>query len=133
MKITQIECPSCGANLYLEEDRATCFCSYCGKELSVGDRSVVIIHDAAKVKVAEVKQKELEIEQENLHKQWKLTKYKWIVCGVSVLLLILINLITAFFKIDIDENYSIGMIEMILMGVVIGCVCLWAPNENDKK
>ena len=54
MAVIQLDCPSCGA--YLEVDDKVLFCPYCGEKILIHDEEVNYnIHDEAKIKEAEMK------------------------------------------------------------------------------
>ena len=56
MAVIQLDCPSCGA--YLEVDDKVLFCPYCGEKILIHDEEVNYnIHDEAKIKEAEMKEK----------------------------------------------------------------------------
>ena len=70
MKMIAHVCPKCGANLDIEEERTSFFCSYCGASISIDDeverKEVVhVIRDEAKLKELELEEvKRLKQEQE---------------------------------------------------------------------
>ena len=37
MRVYQIKCPACGGNIEIDENRDSCFCSYCGTKVHVDD------------------------------------------------------------------------------------------------
>lgn len=39
MKMYQLKCPTCGGNIEIEENRNSCFCSYCGAKTYVNDET----------------------------------------------------------------------------------------------
>ena len=39
MKITALKCPSCGADINLDSSREYGYCSYCGCQIQIGDRT----------------------------------------------------------------------------------------------
>ena len=70
MKMIAHVCPKCGANLEIEEERTSFFCTYCGTLISIDDeverKEVVhVIRDEAKLKELELEEaKRLKEEQE---------------------------------------------------------------------
>ena len=71
MRLINLECPSCHANLQVDSSRDSFYCTYCGARVLLdyeGTRYVYV--DEAGVKEAEVKErirlKELEIEEQKL-------------------------------------------------------------------
>ena len=72
MKVKQIQCPACGANLDIPEGRSNFFCQYCGASIHIDDeiqRKEVIhrtIDEAEIVKSNnEIEMKKLEMEDFN--------------------------------------------------------------------
>lgn len=37
MKMYQLNCPACGATVEIEQDRKSCYCSYCGNKIYIDD------------------------------------------------------------------------------------------------
>ena len=67
MKLINMRCTNCGADLEIDPDRKQLFCSYCGTKLVLDDENVQItnrIVDEARLKEAEVRLRELEYEHE---------------------------------------------------------------------
>ena len=47
MKLVNTNCPNCGANLQVDEDRTFCYCEYCGSKILIDDDNIHIeIEDA---------------------------------------------------------------------------------------
>lgn len=69
VKFTAVKCPSCGANLPIEEGRTQMFCSYCGSSIIMTNENEHIYRhvDEAGIKQAETERiiriKELELEE----------------------------------------------------------------------
>ena len=60
MKLYQLKCPSCDAEIVLEENRNTCYCSYCGAHLVFDDeikRIEIKYTDEAKIKEIESRER----------------------------------------------------------------------------
>ena len=67
MKLINLKCSNCGADLQVDPERKQVFCSYCGTKLLLDDDSINItsrIVDEARLKEAEIRLKELEYEHE---------------------------------------------------------------------
>lgn len=46
MAVTALRCPSCGAEITLDDDREFGFCSYCGSKIQIGERmNVHVTHE----------------------------------------------------------------------------------------
>ena len=66
MELTKIECPYCGGQVIIDDNRDTCFCSYCGRQLSIKGRNssshkiekTVTIRDEARIKELDLIEKE---------------------------------------------------------------------------
>ena len=54
MTLKQIECPACGGMVTIDDSQDTCFCSYCGRQISVGERKTVVIRDEARLRELEL-------------------------------------------------------------------------------
>ena len=67
MKLINMQCKNCGAELQVDSERKQIFCSYCGIKLLLDDESINITNrfvDEARIKEAEVRLKELEYQHE---------------------------------------------------------------------
>ena len=69
MKLEEIKCPACNANLSIENGVEFFFCKYCGRQIHVNDeiqRSIhtKVIRDEARLREADVKQSEIEAKRE---------------------------------------------------------------------
>ena len=66
----KFKCPDCGATLSIkDDDREFAFCEYCGSKILMDDyRSTHRIVDEAKIREADVREKEIECERE---KYWQ--------------------------------------------------------------
>ena len=78
MKLKTLKCPECNANIEIEENRKTCFCTYCGCSILIDDESTTINHnytytkrDEARIRSDERKEKIRLKELENEEKQKK--------------------------------------------------------------
>ena len=73
MKVVDIKCPGCGAELHISGDRTECFCEYCGSKILLDDeavKNVTVIRDEAKLR-------ELQLEEERIKEaKEKLEEYK---------------------------------------------------------
>lgn len=86
MKMIDIRCKKCGADLKIEEHRSFCFCSYCGGKIAVNDfcRDSSEIRDADKPGADEkVRLAELELEKEKLNLRGTIIKV-WIFIIVAI-------------------------------------------------
>ena len=67
MKLVEMRCTNCGAELEIDPERKQVYCSYCGTRLMVDEKAIHItnrIIDEARLKEAEVRLKELEYAHE---------------------------------------------------------------------
>ncbi len=44
VKMVPLICPKCGASIDVKEGMTSCFCTYCGTKISIGDDSTVTIN-----------------------------------------------------------------------------------------
>ena len=76
MKLMQLTCTNCGANLEIDPNRRQAFCQYCGAKLMLtDDESIHItnrIVDEARLKEAEVRLRELEYQREKDQREFDL-------------------------------------------------------------
>ncbi len=107
MRIAELKCPYCGADLQIEEDRKDCFCEYCGGHLffddETGDRTIkniTIIRDEARIKEAEyqseklkresdIELKKVELKEKGLELLQNHKNYRETIKAVTILALIL--------------------------------------------
>ncbi|MBR3312034.1 MAG: zinc ribbon domain-containing protein [Solobacterium sp.] len=63
VKLIAVQCPQCGANLRIEEDRQQAFCTYCGAQVLIHNENEHIYRyvDEADIKHAENEKKKLEL------------------------------------------------------------------------
>ena len=140
MKMISVQCPSCGANMDVEEERSYAFCSYCGEKVIIRADNEQVIRkiDEEAIKNAEVAQlirlKELELEKEKQDREYaeEQKKKKWIRTGLLIWFsLFAIEVAAAF----ITKDSDLGMIGM-LMGMVsfiLVPVCLVGSQSNNKS
>ena len=67
MKLINLRCTNCGADLQIDADRKQAFCTYCGTKLFLDDENIHItnrIIDEARLKEAEIRLKEIEYQHE---------------------------------------------------------------------
>jgi hypothetical protein len=61
--LKQIECPACGGTIQVPEDQDTCFCTYCGRQLAVEGRMVMIVKQTMVIE-DKARLRELELQEE---------------------------------------------------------------------
>ena len=103
MNVKSIKCPECGANLDVEEDRTTCFCSYCGSKISVVDRVIHYRHtDDANVLKAEAELKrtlaDIELEKEEREFQRSEGNKPLLIFGGFIILMFVFIMIMSFLE-----------------------------------
>lgn len=77
MKIVDIKCPGCGAELHISGDRMECFCEYCGSKILLDDeavRTVTVIRDEAKLRELQVEEERIKEAKEKLEEYKRLNK-----------------------------------------------------------
>ncbi|MDD7281451.1 hypothetical protein [Floccifex sp.] len=126
MNIKTIECPSCGANLEIDENRKELYCAYCGNKIIVQNENEHIIHEVneADVKKAEydyqVKLKQLEMDKQNQKRYNSILKLKIVIS----MILGIIGFISFLFG---EHGMMIGMMAFIVI------MYIWLFHDSDKK
>lgn len=94
MRLVELKCPSCGADLQIEEGREFCFCTYCGAKAVLDGSITTHIIDEAKIREAEAMEKiklaELEKQQKDNSNYNKLMIIMIVVGMVGTCLMLLI-------------------------------------------
>lgn len=65
MKLIAVKCPQCDATIDIDENRKSCFCSYCGAKIIIDDGSRTYTH----VFIDKTREKEIELEKLKLAKE----------------------------------------------------------------
>lgn len=98
MEFIQLKCPNCNAMLEVEDTLDTCYCKYCGTKILISGQSDSVIKAKTELKMAD---KQLELEKER-HRQElekeeiankrtnEVIKGLAILCGVSILLMLIV-------------------------------------------
>lgn len=127
IKINSVKCPSCGANLPIEEGRQQIFCSYCGTKVVVTNENEYIYRhiDEAEIKNAEANQivqlKKLEIIE---RKRAEAAKVKRVKIIISILMGIVgVGLMVA----------GVGMGGLVGLLVLEGVMFIWMMGDEDKE
>ncbi|MGN1276412.1 MAG: hypothetical protein ACI4UK_05420 [Floccifex sp.] len=127
IKINSVKCPSCGANLPIEEGRQQIFCSYCGTKVVVTNENEYIYRhiDEAEIKNAEANQivqlKKLEIIE---RKRAEAAKVKRVKIIISILMGIVgVGLMIA----------GAGMGGLVGLLVLEGVMFIWMMGDEDKE
>ena len=66
MGFISLDCPNCGGHVQIDEDVDVCFCMYCGQQLLLKNRQVVIIRDEAKLRELELQEEERKRQEERV-------------------------------------------------------------------
>lgn len=99
MKVIQLQCPSCGANLEIDKKRA--FCPYCGTKLLIDDESLNINvtytkRDEARIKENESKEK-IHLTKLNYKERAEKRNIKIaLLCGIGIPVFIIISTLLGF-------------------------------------
>lgn len=129
--LIELKCPSCGANLSIEQEREFAYCQYCGTRILINDNSKFVYRhiDDADIKRAEterlVQLKEIELEEKK-HGGRKVLIVLWV---ASLVILFLGGIILKSFGISAG-SYA------ILIGLIVGMWgigWLFNNNKNDKR
>ena len=79
MKMMEVKCPNCNGQLSIAEDRADCYCEYCGTHILIDDgvkRTINIIRDEAKLKELEEDREIRRLKEELARIDIEKTKYE---------------------------------------------------------
>ena len=96
MKLVSYQCPACGADLIIEENRDQAFCSYCGSKILLQDENIHTYHyvDEASIKQTEaetmLRMKELESKEES--KQYKRKIRSYFLAGILIAVGLLLSI-----------------------------------------
>lgn len=123
------QCPSCNAQITLDESREFGFCQYCGNKIMLDD--VRITHrvvDEARIKETEteriIRLKELEIEEKE---NARVRKSRMIAYGIALAFVVIGALIEVF------DPYNILGIFLIVGGGWIALMTLINSDSQNKK
>jgi len=127
MKLINLKCTNCGADLQVDPERKQVFCSYCGTKLLIDDETINITNrfvDEARLKEAEVRLKELEYEHEREMREELLRQEQKKSHRLSLMVYLAAILIT----------YSVGSLRSFFPVVLIfGGIALAATRSGDKR
>ena len=127
MKLINLRCSNCGANLQVDPERKQIFCSYCGTKLLVDDETINITNryvDEARLKEAEVRLKELEYEHEREMREELLRQEQKKSHRLSLMIYLAALIIT----------YSVSNLRTWFPVVLIfGGIALAAARSGDKR
>ena len=62
--LISLDCPNCGGHVQIDEDIDVCFCMYCGQQLLLKNRQVIIVRDEAKLRELELQEEERKRQEE---------------------------------------------------------------------
>lgn len=141
IQMIRLKCPACGANLEIESDRKTAFCTYCGEKILVhNDNEYTYRHiDEARLREIELEERELEekIKDKEKREHFRKTRNKvmiWLLIISFVLVVIsavLIRLIPPAKSIFSPLGIFFGCFG-ILDGVMLFAFFM-ADYENSLK
>ena len=127
MKLMNMRCSNCGAELEIDADRKQAFCSYCGAKLLFDDEEIHItsrIVDEARLKEAEVRLREVEYAHEREIREETLLQEQKKVYRISFLVFICALLITYMIP---------GMHTVFGLILIFGGIALISMRSSDKK
>ena len=76
-KLLTLKCPSCTANVYIEEGKKTCFCQSCGTQILLDDNTQTTVYktvDVARITAETEKTKRQQLLME--HEKWQAKEIK---------------------------------------------------------
>lgn len=124
------QCPSCGAQISLDDSREFGFCQYCGTKIMLDDfRSTHRVVDEARIREAEtdriVRLKELEIEEKERERNRKSRRVAYIIAfGFVVLGAILVTR---------DDIAGMLGVDSFLVGGLIALITFTSASDKKKK
>ena len=127
MKLINLRCSNCGADLQVDPDRKQVFCSYCGTKLLVDDETINITNrfvDEARLKEAEVRLKELEYEHEREMREETLRQEQRKTYRISLLIYLAALFITF-------SNWRLRTWFPAVL--ILGGIALAATRSGDKR
>lgn len=116
--VNAIKCPSCGADLPIEEGREKIFCSFCGTPIILTNENEHIYRhiDEAGIKQAEtnrmVRMRELDIEERREGRGDNLKK----ILTTIWLVLSLIVIVICIIKIAVEDDFTTGFLMLFYLG-----------------
>ena len=125
MKMINLRCTNCGAELQIDAERNQAFCTYCGTKLLVDDESIQItnrIIDEARLKEAEIRLKELEYQHEKELREETIRQEQKKSERISVIV----------FLIALAVSYSMNR-SVFLLILIFGLVALSGMRSSDKR
>ena len=125
MKLINLRCANCGAELQIDAERKQAFCTYCGTKLLVDDESIHItnrIIDEARLKEAEIRLKELEYQHEKELREETIRQEQKKSERISVIV----------FLIALVVSYSMNR-SVFLLVLIFGLVALSGMRSSDKR
>lgn len=127
MKLINLKCTNCGADLQVDPERKQVFCSYCGTKLLIDDETINITNrfiDEARLKEAEIRLKELEYEHEREMREELLRQEQKKSHRLSLMVYLAALVIT----------YSVGSFRSVFPAVLVfGGIALAATRSGDKR
>ena len=131
IKMIQVRCPSCNAELTVEEDRDYLFCQYCGTRVVIDNDNRYVYHKIDEARISEsetkrlVKLKELELKEKKYQTQ-KMFVFIWL--GVIAFLFVIGGL---GYLIG-NETMEGAVLWAILVGLY-GFIFFIYKHDKDKE
>ena len=151
MKLVRIKCPGCGANLELNEDRTSAYCSYCGCKLYVDDANAqdaayesrqrkkrqqalnqLDLFSAAVDREAEISgrldraRQDLENAKNNLKRQQAARKRLYVIIIIAALVML-------FGVIGSDNGIFLQIVQILLISAISAGVYRVGDRRNKAK
>lgn len=133
--VLALHCPSCGAELSVDEEKEITYCIYCGTKILLKDQNETTtrhINEADVIRAKterELAMKELALkEKENKKKQTKLLlRIAW---GVASVICAVLGYGVGFSS---DDGSRSGFIMLGIIGLFSGLACLITAMNNDSE
>lgn len=100
-RLISLKCPSCGAELNIEDGRDICFCTYCGAKILIEQSDEAVKARSRERMVNDISNKIGDYARERREYKERKEKNKWknllIYIGIMFLFMILFNLYLKYF------------------------------------
>lgn len=139
MNLVSLKCPSCGANIYIDDKQDSCFCSHCGTQIKIDDPNkkefTYTKVDAARIKEAEtyenIRQRELDLEERRLNKERNILIIKVAIILFAILAIAGVIMYIAYLShIDEDFGETLAALAFLLICVVGAVSFFWVVLKN---
>ena len=138
VKLISIKCPECGANLEIEEERKTAFCTYCGAKLLIHNENEHIFRNVDEAEILHAQNEKYKLETDRIAMTQNLVDEKkdTIIMIIALLAIIVIFVIATLMRVSGSEelkDISLLLILVDFMGLTIYMVFIVTIFDNKSK